>query len=102
MTAESRNAVLWLSIAGAATSIAVAPIAAASTDLPTPGAGPASEAIDQLQAQGFNVSINWLEGHPNVPLRECRVTSVNDPNSSPASTPAQTTVYVDVACPNAK
>ena len=102
MTAKSGNAVLWLSIAGAAASIAAAPVAAASTDLPTPGAGPASEAIDELQAKGFNVSINWLEGHPNVPLRECKITSVNDPSSSPMSTPAETTVYVDVTCPNAK
>jgi hypothetical protein len=99
MTAKTA---LCLAIAGAAASIASAPLAAASTDLPTPGAGPASEAIDQLQAQGFNVSINWIEGHPNVPLRECKVTSVNDPNSSPVSSPAQATVYVDVACPNAK
>jgi hypothetical protein len=102
MTTKSGNAVLWLSIAGAAASIAAAPIATASTDLPTPGVGPASEAIDQLQAQGFNVSINWLEGHPNVPLRECRVTSVNNPSSSPVSSSELTTVYVDVACPNAK
>jgi hypothetical protein len=98
----SRDAIVWMIVAGAATAIAAAPIAAASTDLPTPGAGPASEAIDQLQAQGFTVSINWLEGHPNVPLRECRVTSVNDPSSSPVTDPALTTVYVDVVCPNAK
>jgi hypothetical protein len=102
MTAKSGNVVLWLAAAGAAASIAAVPIAAASTDLPTPGAGPASEAIDELQAQGFNVAINWLEGQPNVPLRECRVNSINNPSSSPVSLSELTTVYVDVACPTAK
>ncbi|MGX9791126.1 hypothetical protein [Mycobacterium sp. MMS18-G62] len=101
MTTKSTDVIAWLIVAGAAMAIATAPIAAASTDLPTPGAGPASEAIDQLQAQGFTVSINWLEGHPNVPLRECHITSVNDPSRS-VDDPALTTVYVDVACPNAK
>jgi len=102
MTAKSGNVLVWLAAVGATASIAAAPIAAADMPLPTPGAGPASEAIDQLQAQGFNVSINWLEGHPNVPLRECRITSINNPSSSPVSSSELSTVYVDVACPNAK
>jgi hypothetical protein len=66
----------------------------------SPG-GP-GKAIDQLQAHGFDVSINRLEGHPSVPLRECRVTAINNPSSSPVSSSALSTVYVDVACPIAK
>ena len=49
-----------------------------------------------------STTFNWLEGHPNVPLRECRVTAINDPSSSPVSSSTLETVYVDVACPNAK
>jgi hypothetical protein len=65
-------------------------------------AGRSWKAIDQLQAHGFDVSINWLDGHPSVPLRECRVTAINNPSTSPVSSSALSTVYVDVACPNAK
>jgi hypothetical protein len=60
---------------------------------------------------GYNVSINWLEGHPNVPLKECKVTGISGLNGSTTSTDIMMmlmeptefdTVYVDVACPNAK
>ncbi|MCX8559584.1 hypothetical protein OS122_01560 [Mycolicibacterium mucogenicum] len=98
--------------AAAAATVAATPAAAANPPiLPTPGDGPASVAVQQLQSAGYNVSINWLEGHPNVPLSECKVTSISglkvtvtqsdfvmmtmDPGSFD-------TVYVDVACPNAK
>ena len=36
--------------------------------------GSASEAIQDLKADGFNVMINWLEGHPNVPCRNAKST----------------------------
>jgi hypothetical protein len=63
--------VLWIAAAGATASVAVAPIAAAdSATLPVPGTGPASEAIQDLQADGYNVMISRLEGHLNVPLSE--------------------------------
>ena len=104
-----RNVVLWAVAAGAAVSVAAAPIAAADTILPVPGNGPASDAIQQVQAAGYNVSINWLEGHPNVPLSECKVTGISGLRVTMTSTdmllmePAGVdTAYVDVTCPNAK
>lgn len=95
------NVVLWAIAAGAAVSIAAAPTAAADPILPVPGGGPASEAIQQLQSAGYNVSINWLEGHPNVPLSECRVNNISGV-TGPLQPGQFDTVYVDVACPNAK
>lgn len=95
--------VLWIAAVGATASVAVAPIAAAdSATLPVPGTGPASDAIQDLQADGYNVMVNWLEGHPNVPLSECQVNAVHDPSSSPAGPSSFQTIYVDVTCPNAK
>jgi hypothetical protein len=104
MTTKPRKpvtVVLWAIAAGAAVSIAAAPSAAADPILPVPGGGPASEAIQQLQSDGYNVSINWLEGHPNVPLSECRVDGISG-LAAPLQPAQFDTVYVDVACPNAK
>jgi hypothetical protein len=98
----------WAVVAGAAVTLAAAPPAAANDPiLPTAGNGPADVAIQQLQSAGYNVSINWLEGHPNVPLKECLVTGISGLNASTTShdvaRPGQLdTVYVDVSCPNAK
>lgn len=61
----------------------------------------ADVAIQQLQSAGYTVSINWLEGHPNVSLRECSVTGISGLNGSTTSNGFET-VYVDVSCPNAK
>jgi hypothetical protein len=96
------TAVASAMVAGAAVSLAVAsPAAADDLILPTAGDGPADVAIQQLQAAGYTVSVNWLEGHPNVPLRECTVTGISGLTGS--TTPNQfETVYVDVSCPNAK
>jgi hypothetical protein len=55
-----------------------------------------------LQAQGFDVVINFLQGHPNVPLSECHVNAINNPNGAAPNPSTLSTVYVDVACPNAK
>lgn len=62
--------------AGAAAVVVTAPIAGADPILPMAGNGPASDAIQQLQSAGYNVSINWLEDRPNVPLTECKVTGI--------------------------
>jgi hypothetical protein len=92
----------WLCAAAAAVSIAGAPVAAADPAFPVAGNGPASDTINALQAQGYDVQINWLEGHPNVPLKECLVREIDDPNGPTAITSSPLTVYVDVTCPNAK
>jgi hypothetical protein len=47
------------------------------------------------------VTVNYLQGRPNVPLSECRVNGINNP-SAPTASPSTVTVYVDVLCPNAK
>ena len=93
----------WLMCAGAAASIAAAPIAAADDPVfPTAGTQSASATVMDLQAQGFDVVINWLQGRPNVPLAECRVDGINNPSHMPANPATLSTAYVDVACPDAK
>jgi hypothetical protein len=90
-----------LLVAGtAAASIAVGPIAAADPVWPVAGAEDARATIADLQAQGYNVQINWVNGTSNVPLYLCHVTGINNPDRSRASEATFTTVYVDVVCPS--
>jgi hypothetical protein len=86
--------------ATAAASIAAAPIAGADPAFPAAGSESASATVTDLEAQGYDVVINWLQGHPNVPLSECKVNGINNPSHMAAA--AESTVYVDVLCPNAK
>jgi len=89
--------------AAAAASVAAAPIASADDPVfPTAGTESASATVMDLQAQGFDVVINWLQGHPNVPLSECRVNGINNPSHMAPDSSTLSTVYVDVLCPNAK
>jgi hypothetical protein len=53
-----------------------------------------------LESQGFDVVVNFLQGQPNLPLSECRVIGINNPSHRVPA--ALSTVYVDVLCPNAK
>ena len=71
MKPRPRNfAQLLLFVAGAAASVAVAPIADADpTDVPEVGSESASATIQDLRAQGFNVSIKWVIGTPNLDRR---------------------------------
>jgi hypothetical protein len=51
----------------------------------------------RLQARGYLVQINWINGaSKSLPL--CTVVGVNNPSSAPPK-PGDT-VYVDVRCPN--
>jgi hypothetical protein len=97
---KAERVALWLA-AGAAVAVAAAPSAAGDPVFPTAGSESASATIGDLQAQGFSVTVNYLQGRPNVPLTECRVDGINNP-SSPSASPSTVTVYVDVLCPNAK
>jgi hypothetical protein len=97
---------LWLGIAAAliaagaaAASIAVAPISAAEPVWPVGGAEPADATIDDLQAQGYDVQINWVTGYPTVSLSECWVDAIHNPNTGPSSE-RLTTVWVDIGCPS--
>jgi hypothetical protein len=93
---------VWFFCAGAAASIATAPIADADPVSPTAGTESASATVMDLESQGFDVVINWLQGHPNVPLSECRVNGINNPSHMDADPASLSSVYVDVVCPNAK
>jgi hypothetical protein len=79
-----------------ATSIAVAPIAVAEPVAVNPSA---SSTIDELEAQGYDVQINWMNGSRSDALSECSVTAVHNPNRSGEPPATFTTVYIDVLCP---
>jgi hypothetical protein len=55
---------------------------------------------DDLEADGYNVVINWLTGYDTKPLSVCWVSNVNNPGSWDLAPGGFTTVYVDVSCPN--
>ena len=76
------------------------PVASAEPVWPVAGAQDASATIDELQAQGYDVQINWVSGIPLVSLQRCKVTAIHNPNHSPPGENAFATVYVDVSCPN--
>jgi hypothetical protein len=79
----------------AATMLVFAPLSGAM-----PGSGSAAEVVDQLEAQGYDVQINWVSGVSNRPLEECNVLAVHNPDLNGPPPETFTTVYVDVSCPN--
>ena len=91
---------LGAGLVGAAVSLGNAPVATAEPVGPVAGAGSASATIDELEAQGYDVRINWVSGVTSVPLSWCKVTAIHNPNHSPPSDNAFEAVYVDVSCPN--
>src|SRR5690242_628920 len=80
--------------------VAYPPAAAAEPVWPVAGAEDARATVDDLQAQGYDVQINWVSGLPSVPLHWCKVTAIHNPNHSPPTGDTLDTVYVDVSCPN--
>jgi hypothetical protein len=101
MTSSSRTsrAVVLGSFAVAAAALVAAPQALAD---PQAGSASADIIVGELTASGFDTQINYLQGNPNVPLKECRVDAIRNPNGPMASMIMLSTVYVDVSCPNAK
>ncbi len=91
---------LGAGLLSAAVSLAIAPVATAEPVWPVAGAESASATIDDLEAQGYDVQINWVSGVSSVPLSWCKVTAIHNPNHSPPSENTFETVYVDVSCPN--
>ena len=80
-----------LVVAGAAVWVGAAPIAAADS---------AQATINDLEAQGYVVAINWVDGNTGAPLGSCHVVAIPNPDSSPtADSTTATTVYVDLSCP---
>jgi hypothetical protein len=90
MTPTPRNFALFLLVAGAAASVAIAPIAAG---VPEAGSEAADATISDLKAEGYNVRINYVSGTPDVPLSECSVTGID--------TAAAPTATVSVECDEA-
>src|SRR5262245_8389093 len=62
--------------------------------------GSAESVINQLEADGYNVVINWLTGYNTKSLSVCRVSNINNPGEWDPPPGTFTTVYVDVSCPN--
>jgi hypothetical protein len=83
-----------------AAAVAFPPVAAAEPVWPVAGAEDARATIDDLEAQGYDVQINWVSGVSSVPLHWCKVTGIHNPNHSPPTDDSLSTVYVDVSCPN--
>ncbi len=84
----------------AALPLAHVPVAATEPVWPVAGSESAGATIDDLQAQGYDVQINWVSGVSSVPLSRCKVTAIHNPNHSAPSENTLETVYVDVSCPN--
>jgi hypothetical protein len=78
------------------------PIARADPIIPQAGSESASATVTDLMAAGYGVDVNYVEGTPNVPLSECRVTAIRNFNGPMAALMMLSSVAVDVACPNAK
>jgi hypothetical protein len=89
---------VWL--VAAAAPLACPSLATAEPVWPVAGAESASATIDDLQAQGYDVQVNWVSGLPSVPLYRCKVTAIHNPNHEPPTGNTLETVYVDVSCPN--
>jgi hypothetical protein len=66
------------------------------------GGSSAGDAVSQLQAQGYNVHLNYSSGLRDVPLSQCTVNGVHGLNALDSADnplpPSNTTVYVDVNC----
>jgi hypothetical protein len=99
--------IMWLT-AGPLATLAVAAGAASGVALPVATAQPyaaqtdgsAAAVIDDLESQGYNVTINWLTGYDTKPLNRCWVTNINNPGNLQPGPDTFVTVYVDVRCPN--
>jgi hypothetical protein len=87
-------------MAACAALIVAAPIAIADPACPAGGDQTARAVIDDLEAQGYDVQINWLKGQSYRSLCECTVPAVHNPNRSGGPPDTFTTVYVDVFCPD--
>ncbi|MCX8559295.1 hypothetical protein OS122_00085 [Mycolicibacterium mucogenicum] len=92
-----RHSVMAAAAGALAVSLALAPQAAADT---YNTGGSAADVINNLQAEGYLVQINWTNGFDVKPLDTCWVTGVNNPGNFKPGGPVAATVYVDVQCPN--
>jgi hypothetical protein len=93
------NTAVGIAAAVTTAGISVAPIVGADPVWPIAGAESAEATINDLEAQGYNVQINWVMGLSDSSLSRCSVTAIHNPDRSPDSEKSSITVYVDVSCP---
>jgi hypothetical protein len=94
-----RSAVATL-VATMTAAVSIAPPTDAEPGWPSPGDRSAAATIEDFEAQGYNVAINWVGGDRNQPLSQCWVSAIHNPNRSAETPTTFTTVYIDVACPD--
>jgi hypothetical protein len=92
-----RGVMAWTPLLATAALVVGGAVVSALTGAPMAAASGADAAIADLQAQGYLVQINWVNGATKS-LAQCTVTGVNNPSSAPPK-PGDN-VYVDVRCPN--
>jgi hypothetical protein len=90
----------FVAVSIAAGAVFAGAVAAAGPVWPLPGGGSASDTIADLEDQGYNVQINWVNGRSTTPLSQCSVSAIHNPNRSTDPPDTFTTVYVDVSCPD--
>jgi hypothetical protein len=89
-----------------AAALGISAVAALLCGVPSAAAVPpvsgqsAHDVVRELEAQGYNVGINWINGNTNASLSDCAVSAIHNPDSSPGPPATFTTVYIDVVCPN--
>jgi hypothetical protein len=96
MSFKARTFAPLLVACGCAASIAFSPLATADESMPPVGQSPI-EAIDHLTGEGYIVAINWTRGYPDVPLSQCTLVAIHNPDG--AGPKYNTTVYLDISCP---
>ena len=100
MSPTPRYLAACLAAAAACVAVGYAPSCTADPIWPVAGAESARDTIADLEAQGYDVAINWVNGYSRAPLSQCRVSDIHNPDRSGERPHALTTVYVDVVCPN--
>ena len=83
----------------ARSTVAALAVALSGVLAPVARADGADAVIADLEAQGYIVHINWVNGFDTQQLADCTVVNVNNPNSSDEAAVGDS-VYVDVTCPN--
>jgi hypothetical protein len=91
MTSKARSIAMTFAVAATA-------LAGTGVVAPLAHANGADSVIRDLEAEGYTVRINWLNGARTSLLPRCSVLRVNNPSSSEPA-PGDV-VWVDVRCPN--
>jgi hypothetical protein len=80
---------------GVGTSIVLAPLAVADPpSIPEPGSESAAATIGDLDAAGYDVSLQYENGVPNAGLSQCTVTDINTTGTAGS----QGVAYVTINC----